>query len=652
MSWSIQHLFDELVQLGESPRIEAKQANEIGPSVMQTICAFANEPDLRGGWLLLGIAEPDLQHDTFWVSGVENVDKLLGELQNNCRNQFEHPVTIECKHAKIQGKSVIGAFVHEFDPTAKPCRFIGKPDKHNKRKTGVWRRGANGDYECTERELEPILMARSGKSYEQIIFDDANFDDLDLSAISLYRKLRAQVKPNAEELQSDDVDMLCSMRLLTTQKTPPKPNISGLLLFGKTLSLRRLLPMVRVDYVRIQGTEWVENPEQRFQYTIDLREPLVKLISKLESVILDEMPYHFRLEEGNLQRSDQPLLPQKVIREAIVNAIMHRDYCVHQPIIVARYRNRLEIHNPGYSLKPLNDIDNKRSQLRNPILAAVLYDLGLAETKGTGIRTMQRLLQQAGLTKPVFVSNRESNQFTATFLLHQLLGEEQLQWLQQFNHLNLSGDEAKALVLVKEMRAIDNAALRAVTDLDTLAASQVLRRLWQRYHLIEKGGSGSTSYYKPTKQFQMTLLDPASNTSDLGSYTSDLASDTSDLGSYTSDLTPYTSDLASNTSELSGSLKNAIDALTPRAPKAQLWPIILELCLQRSYSADEIANLLKRKVTALKTGHLTPMRKKDLINYLYPDVINHPDQAYVITKIGKEWFENKVIQQKKFKELK
>ena len=66
------------------------------------------------------------------------------------------------------------------------------------------------------------------------------------------------------------------------------------------------------------------------------------------------------------------------------------------------YRNRLEIHNPGYSLKPLNDLDNTRSQLRNPIIAAVLYDLDLAETKGTGIRTMQRLLEQAGLTKPVF----------------------------------------------------------------------------------------------------------------------------------------------------------------------------------------------------------------------------------------------------------
>jgi ATP-dependent DNA helicase RecG len=171
------------------------------------------------------------------------------------------------------------------------------------------------------------------------------------------------------------------------------------------------------------------------------------------------------------------LLPQKVIREAVVNALMHRDYQVNQPTLVVRYSNRLEIRNAGYSLKPTALLGEMGSLLRNPVIAGVLYDLEFAETKGTGIRTMRRLLQELGLTAPVFSSHQLENQFSAIYLLHQLLGEAQLRWLQQFSHLQLTADEAKALILAAETGAVDNAALRAISDLDTLAASQILGRL-------------------------------------------------------------------------------------------------------------------------------------------------------------------------------
>lgn len=89
---SPQELFDELCAHSESARIEAKAGSAIGPSVMQTICAFANEPGLDGGYLLLGVSEQD-KH--FVVTGVDDVDHLLQELSNNCRTQFERPLTIE-----------------------------------------------------------------------------------------------------------------------------------------------------------------------------------------------------------------------------------------------------------------------------------------------------------------------------------------------------------------------------------------------------------------------------------------------------------------------------------------------------------------------------------------------------------------------------
>lgn len=161
-----EQLLEQLQLLDECPRIEAKRAREIGASVMQTVCAFANEPGLGGGYLLLGVCEPDEQHDQFYLTGVENTDKLLGDLQANCREQFEQSIPIEAKTTLLDGKTVIMVYVPELEPAAKPCIFKGKFDSKNKRKTGVWRRGLNSDYECTQTDLEPLLLAKSGMGYE------------------------------------------------------------------------------------------------------------------------------------------------------------------------------------------------------------------------------------------------------------------------------------------------------------------------------------------------------------------------------------------------------------------------------------------------------------------------------------------------------
>ncbi|MBU2706337.1 putative DNA binding domain-containing protein [Zooshikella marina] len=624
MDWSVEEVYQELIALDEHPRIEAKRATHIGDSIMQTVCAFANEPGLGGGFLLLGISEPDETHDNYWVTGVTDTDKLLNELQGNCRTQFDCAIPVQSQHTAIEGQLVIGVFVPELDPAAKPCGFIGKHGSKNKRKTGVWRRGLNGDYECSQLELAPLLLAKSGISFEQVILADAEWNDLDPSAIELYRQLRSRVRPQAEELQAGDEEMLRALRLVEKRNGNYLPNVAGLLLLAKPLSLRRLLPVVRVDYVRIQGTQWVEDPDQRFATTQDFREPIIRLITRLEATILDDMPRHFILKEGETQRADQPLLPHKVVREAVVNALMHRDYQVNQPTLVVRYSNRLEIRNAGYSLKPETMLGEMGSQLRNPILASVLYDLDFAETKGTGIRTMRRLLTEAGLTVPVFTNHQLENQFTATYLLHQLMDAEQLEWLKQFSSLQLTDVEAKALVLAKETGTIDNATLRSISGLDTLGASQVLRRLSHQLALLDKAGAGPSTYYQLSSKVSADT-------------------NTSELEANTSELEANTSELEANTSELSESLQNAISHLGPKARKNKLWPVILELCSLGPQSAEQLATYLGKQVNWLKTSHLTPLRKEGLINYLYPDVIKHPEQAYQITPKGKEWLKDHPI---------
>ena len=631
-----EQLLEQLRQLDEQPRIEAKRASEIGKSVMQTICAFANEPGLGGGYLLLGVEEPATPDHTFSVCGIGDADSLLNTIQVNCRDQFESPVPVQGEVALLEGKKVIRLFVPELEPAAKPCTFKGRFDSKNKRKTGVWRRGLNGDYECSQQELEPLLLAKSGVSFEQVQLADAHWDDLDPSAIEQYRTLRAKVRPYAEELQASDPEMLYALNLVKKRGDEWVPNIAGLLLMGKPLALRRLLPAVRVDYVRISGTQWVEDPDQRFSITLDLREPLLRLIPKLEATITDDLPRHFRLNEGSTQRSDQPLLPHKVVREAVVNAVMHRDYQVNQPILVVRYSNRIEIRNAGYSLKPEISLGEMGSKLRNPVIASVLYDVSFAETKGSGIRTMRRLLEQSGLTAPVFINKIIENEFVATYLLHQLLGEEQLHWLTQFSHLHLTDNEAKALLLAKETGAVDNAGLRAISGLDTLSASQILGKLHHQYHLLERGGAGPATYYQLAQRLKnddQLMLFPVNEDVFTEANTSDFDPNTSDFDPNTSDLGPNTSEL-----DLPDELKQMIDRLTPKARKESLWPVIVWLCSLQPYKAEQLAAQLSRKVGPLKNAHLNVLRENEgLIEYLYPEVINHPNQAYKTTEKGLEW---------------
>ena len=268
------------------------------------------------------------------------------------------------------------------------------------------------------------------------------------------------------------------------------------MLFGKPVALRRCFPMMRVDYIRVPGREWVPQPDRRFD-TVDLRDPLLLLIRRALAAVLDYLPKTFALQEGDLQRRDIPAIPLRVIREAIVNALMHRNYRSHSPVQIIRYANRLEIRNAGFSLKSQDHLGEPGSELRNPKIASALYDTRLAETKGSGIRVMRESMAQAGLTPPLFESDRGSDLFVARYFFHHFLGEEDIAWLAQFKDLHLSEDEAKALIVVREAGALNNSTYRELAKVDALTASQALCRLRDAGLLAQKG-RGSATYYLPT----------------------------------------------------------------------------------------------------------------------------------------------------------
>ena len=257
--------------------------------------------------------------------------------------------------------------------------------------------------------------------------------------------------------------------------------------------------MLRFDYIRMDTTTW-EPAGGKPYYTVEIHENLFTLLPRAEAVIQGDIPRKIRPPETGLTRSEEPLVPSPVIREALVNAIMHRDYRVHSPTQVIRYNDRIEFHNPGHSLKPHPEEGSAGSNLRNPVIANVLHETKYAENKGTGIAVMIQEMQKANLSVPEISSDREENRFGLTLYLHNLAGDAEIAWLSQFSVYALSPEDTQILMLVHAKGSIKNADCREHLRLDILQVSRLLTVLCKRGILVKHGG-GRNTYYTLSPQY-------------------------------------------------------------------------------------------------------------------------------------------------------
>jgi ATP-dependent DNA helicase RecG len=374
--------------------------------------------------------------------------------------------------------------------------------------------------------------------------------------------------------------------------------------------------MVRVDYIRVPGNEWIEDPESRFT-TIDMRGSLLEMVQRVFIQITDDLPKGFLLMEGEVQ-AENIGLPSRVLREAIVNALIHRTYRENQPIQIIRYANRIEIRNPGFSLKPEEYLGEPGSKNRNPYIAAVFHETNLAETKGSGIRTMRALMASANLLPPTFESDHSRNQFTARLLFHHFLGDQDVQWLATFASFELNESQRLALIFTKEVGAIDNSSYRQLNSVDTLKASADLRDLRNKY-IIEQKGRGKSTYYILASLFCSTDKRGIS-----------LSTPPPGLSTPPPGLSTPPPGLSTPLFDKVGiEVKKKISQLGKRInDESAIREIIKEICNTGYFKSIEIAALLNRREDYIKRKFLRLMIANRELEFLYPTMINHPDQAY------------------------
>jgi ATP-dependent DNA helicase RecG len=641
----ITELIQQLNASDENHYIEAKRGSDVEKSFYETVCAFANEPELGGGYILLGIAkDEEALFPVYKVVGVTDPDALSQKIASQCASMFNIRIRPRIETYVTKGKTVIGVFIPELFPTEKPAflKNLGLP-------RGAFRRIGSTDQSCTDEDLVIFYGDRKGESYDTTPVTGASMNDIDSDEIDFYRQLRKKVNSSAEELSWDDHNLLIAFSCIKEVDGQWQPTVAGILLFGTRHALRRLFPMMRVDYIRVTGKEWIESPTDRFS-TVDMRGPLLSLVQRVQNAVADDLPKGFMLPEGEVQAQSLGL-STRVLREAIVNALMHRSYRMHEPLQVIRYSNRIEIYNPGYSLKAEERLGEPGSQNRNPNIAEVFHETNLAETKGSGIKTMRRLMQEANFAPPTFESNRKDDKFTTRLLLQHFLDPADLVWLSKFEDFELNQHQKTALIFVRETGRINNPNYRQINGVDTLPASKDLRAMCL-LGLLEMKGKSTATYYESGLVFQQIegeqisatkgARTPSQGISDsLQGGSASLQGGSASLqgGSNPSlgDIMPSSIDdkygplIAGVFSELNINAASRIDKIraSSRSKASDIRDAILILCSIQPLTTLQLSVILNRSNSVLQTYHLTPLVSSGKLRYSIPEISFHPKQAYI-----------------------
>lgn len=344
-------------------------------TLAETIVAFANTD---GGTIVLGVDEKTGRSTGDLYP--EDVDGLLQEALRRCRP----PVELECRQEEIAGGF---AFFIRVPRTA---------ELHSLIDGRVLVRRQSENRPLTGEEIRHLAATKSGGDFEAEIVPGARRDDLDNGVVEEFLQ-KWQEKHRRPWSRSVD-DLLVRIGALTEAG---EVTVAGMLLFGQ--DPQAFLPQSGLVFVKFPGTEpRSEEGVAGYSRREDVGGPLPRIIQRTWAVLMEEMRTGAVIK--GLERKEQTEYPPAAVREALVNAVAHRDYRLKgRRIEVRMYADRLEIISPG-GLPGYITLDNivEEHFSRNPRIVGGLYYWGYIEELGLGIDLMIEEMTAAGLPPPQF----------------------------------------------------------------------------------------------------------------------------------------------------------------------------------------------------------------------------------------------------------
>ena len=237
-------------------------------------------------------------------------------------------------------------------------------------------------------------------------------------------------------------------------------------------------------------------------------------------------------------------------------------------------------------------------------------------------------MEEVEMMPPTFESNREENKFTVRLLLHHLLNEKDISWLNKFKNFDLNDNQKRILIFVKEAFAIDNSAARQINGSDSIITSNDLKRL-KDLDLIEQKGKTKYTYYIPTELLKSMLPDDeiyfTTQADGLTTQANELTTQASELTTQANELTTHGGILQNVPKDI---MKD-IEKIGKRVNNPEVInSIILRLCKWKPLKKEEISAILNRDDKHIYRQHIKPLFDNKLLIFTIPDMPKHPEQAY------------------------
>lgn len=351
------HTLSNLIALGEGFTTEFKRTST--SNLGREICAFANA---TGGVILIGVA------DDGKITGVGNHNELKSQVQSIARSA-EPPIAVEVE--SVDDVLVVTVPAQQ----SKPYSFGGK---------FFIREGASSQ-QMSRKEIREFFYAEGLIHFDETPCEKFSLDeDLDETNWELFRR-RAKIP--------EDMEPATALRNLHLIDTNGRMSQAGAWLMAH--DIRKFNISADVACALFMGTDKVRILDRR-----GFDSDVYSMIDKVVAWILSKINVEYIIK--HVKREERPELPEEALREAVVNALAHRDYRSTANVQVYIFKDRVEIVSPGGLPAGMTEADlGVKSIPRNPLLFGILHRMDAVEHIGSGINRIRDLCRDYGVAEPV-----------------------------------------------------------------------------------------------------------------------------------------------------------------------------------------------------------------------------------------------------------